>query len=106
MEIENLEFCPKTYFINEKFANDYIAKLKNTSTRIKRPVRAYLCDKCLNWHLTSQTQHQFDVLQQYKKALKNKNLEVAKLQKENKELRKKYNLLKIDFGNLCVKKVR
>jgi uncharacterized protein YlaI len=96
MNESNGEFCPKTYFINEKYANEFINKLKATSQRIKKPVRAYLCDKCLNWHLTSKTEHQFDVLQQYKKELKQKNLQITDLLKQNKELRKKYNLLKLE----------
>jgi len=46
-------FCKKTYFANEAAAIYYIEKLHKTSYRDKLPVRAYLCDTCLNWHITS-----------------------------------------------------
>ena len=45
--------CKKVSFINESFANEYINKLQSTSVRRIKPVRAYLCPKCLTWHLTS-----------------------------------------------------
>lgn len=48
-----MEYCKKTRFANEKFANDYIDKLHKTSSRKLKPIRTYLCDKCLTWHLTS-----------------------------------------------------
>jgi hypothetical protein len=54
---EGIEFkparCKKISFLNEAQAIFYIDKLKNTSTRTKVPTRAYLCQDCLNWHLTS-----------------------------------------------------
>lgn len=52
-QIENANICKKVYFINEKFALEYVEKLKKTSCRERKPVNAYLCEKCLNWHLTS-----------------------------------------------------
>lgn len=45
--------CKKVYFANENSAKFYIEKLNKTSLRKVKPVRAYLCEKCLNWHLTS-----------------------------------------------------
>lgn len=48
------DFCPKTYFATEKEALNYIEILKKTSCRDKIPKRAYLCQDCLTWHLTSQ----------------------------------------------------
>lgn len=45
--------CKKVSFINEKYANEFIDKLKETSVRSIKPCRAYLCDICLTWHLTS-----------------------------------------------------
>lgn len=87
------DFCPKTSFATEQYAKDYIQKLKHTSVRQKRPTRTYLCDKCLNWHLTSLSEHQTDVLRKYKEAIKEKNLLISKLQHENREIRGKYNKL-------------
>lgn len=45
--------CRKASFSSEYFADEYILKLEKTSTRKRKPVRSYLCTKCLNWHLTS-----------------------------------------------------
>lgn len=45
--------CTKVSFANEKYADFYINKLKKTSKRKVIPVRAYLCEKCFSWHLTS-----------------------------------------------------
>lgn len=45
--------CKKVSFATEAFAEYYIDKLKKTSTRTVKPVRAYLCENCLAWHLTS-----------------------------------------------------
>lgn len=45
--------CKKVSFTDEKFANDYLKKLHKTSSREIKPVRAYLCEHCLCWHLTS-----------------------------------------------------
>lgn len=45
--------CKKTSFANEQYAIDYIEKIHKTSTRLKKPIETYLCDKCLTWHLTS-----------------------------------------------------
>ena len=44
--------CKKVSFGTEEDANFYINKLQKTSSRELVPVRAYLCDKCTNWHLT------------------------------------------------------
>ena len=52
---ENL-YCKKVSFIDEANALKYIKKLKETSKRNKVPQRAYLCEVCLNWHLTSSTE--------------------------------------------------
>jgi hypothetical protein len=46
--------CPKTYFLDEKQAEYYIDKLQRTSAREIKPIRAYLCTRCFNWHLTSE----------------------------------------------------
>jgi len=50
--MENL-ICKKVSFVNEEQALFYINKLNRTSKRNIIPQRAYLCEKCLTWHLTS-----------------------------------------------------
>jgi len=45
--------CRKTQFATEEDARFYIKKLRRTSKRDVIPKRAYLCPKCLHWHLTS-----------------------------------------------------
>jgi predicted RNase H-like nuclease (RuvC/YqgF family) len=56
-EEKEKERCKKVSFINEDFALQYIKKLKETSVRTKVPSRAYLCEVCLNWHLTSKGEY-------------------------------------------------
>jgi len=60
-EYEEKERCKKVSFINEDFAIQYLKKLKETSVRTKVPSRAYLCETCLNWHLTSKGDYNEDV---------------------------------------------
>lgn len=45
--------CTKTAYANEKMANEDIDRIKAKSTRDKKPMRAYHCNKCNLWHLTS-----------------------------------------------------
>jgi catalase (peroxidase I) len=45
--------CFKASFANENFAEQFVQKLIKTSNRKVKPQRAYLCEKCFNWHLTS-----------------------------------------------------
>lgn len=45
-------YCKKVSFATEADADFYINKLKKTSSRKVVPTRAYLCEECLNWHLT------------------------------------------------------
>lgn len=82
---EGIEFtpvrCKKISFLNEAQAIFYIDKLKNTSTRTKVPTRAYLCQDCLNWHLTS------------KGSYAEENPLILELQNKNDELKKKSNIL-------------
>jgi uncharacterized protein YlaI len=95
--------CKKTSFANEKFALEYIDKLSKTSVRRKNPTKAYLCPKCINWHLTSQedrTQVTFDKIMSSKNA-EIKNLENRDLKKERKinELKRKVNTLEQNQHN-------
>ena len=45
--------CKKVKFINQEFADSYVAKLQKTSKRNRKPIRSYLCPKCNVWHITS-----------------------------------------------------
>lgn len=45
--------CEKVRFGTEKFAMEHIKILKKNSVRKKIPIRAYACQKCGGWHLTS-----------------------------------------------------
>jgi len=45
--------CKKASFKDEEIAMKYIKKLQATSKRDRIPQRAYLCEKCNTWHLTS-----------------------------------------------------
>lgn len=56
MEALEQNDCWKVKFLNEEQADSYIKKLNATSKRYKKLVRAYLCEKCLNWHLTSRSE--------------------------------------------------
>jgi len=82
--------CKKTYFIDEKNALFYIDKLKRTSCREKIPVSAYLCTKCMNWHLTSiaLVDHKSNMQIVYlKREIDNLKAKILELQNENKSLK-------------------
>jgi len=76
--------CKKVSFADEEQANFYIDKLNKTSKRVVVPQRAYLCNKCLNWHLTSKEENKtyFSVVtenENLKKELEDKNKQIANL---------------------------
>ena len=59
--------CKKASFASEAVAVYYIDKLKRTSEREIKPVRAYLCPECFTWHLTSiKNTTDFDISRQEK----------------------------------------
>ncbi len=80
--------CKKVSFINEKYADEYIAKLKKTSYRKVKPVRSYLCEKCLTWHLTSNDRDKEliikyqEKIQRYRKHLKEMNETIRELKQK------------------------
>lgn len=45
--------CGKTTYINGKDARRVLEYIKGIEQEHKKPVRAYECDKCGGWHLTS-----------------------------------------------------
>lgn len=75
--------CSKTYFADEKTAMEYVVRLQATSKRKVVPNRAYLCEKCLNWHITSLSENKLNNLmdQWHKQKLT--------LEQKNKQLEKK-----------------
>ena len=47
-------FCPKEFFISESDAKYRLKFIRSHSTRSEKiPIRAYECDRCGYWHLTS-----------------------------------------------------
>lgn len=50
------QYCKKASFANEEIAMKFIKKLQETSKRQKVPKSAYLCPKCMTWHITSSRQ--------------------------------------------------
>jgi hypothetical protein len=51
--MEQEKNCTKTQYMSETFANIEIKRIRSTSKREKIPKRAYKCDDCGYWHLTS-----------------------------------------------------
>lgn len=85
--------CKKVSFADEKFAQIYIDKLQKTSNRRLIPVRAYLCEKCLLWHLTSIESRENMQLVYKERQINNLKAKVIHLQNENEIL--KLNVLQI-----------
>ena len=113
MNNKGIEFkpvkCKKISFLNEAQAIFYIDKLRNTSTRTKVPTRAYLCQDCLNWHLTSKGAYADEnpLIENLREKCKNLEAEIklkdAEIKKLVKALKKNYaitNILKKEKKNL------
>ena len=81
--------CSKVYFVDEKFALQYIDKLKKTSCRERKPVRAYLCEKCLCWHLTSIESKENREVVYLGRQINNLKAKILHLQNENEILKMK-----------------
>lgn len=104
--------CKKVSFADEQQALFYIDKLIRTSKRKVVPQRTYLCHKCFNWHLTSQTQIKisYDVireeLDELKKELQTKDKLIKYLQEtleyeRSKELTDKDKVIKERGEKIC-----
>ena len=82
--------CRKTHFANEKTALEYVKRLQETSKRQVVPDRAYLCERCLNWHITSlplkKEKTIKDQLHQLEMKLKEKNGRIKNLEKQVNKL--------------------
>lgn len=48
--------CKKITYANEKIAKSVLNDISIVKQDHKKPVRAYQCDKCTGWHLTSKPQ--------------------------------------------------
>ncbi len=81
--------CKKVSFINETTANFYINKLQNTSTREKVPQRAYLCEICLNWHLTSKPDYENTNTAKYEQKINNLHKIIASKESKIEKLTSK-----------------
>jgi len=46
--------CEKVCWVTEKAAKDEIKRIDKVKQKKRKPTRAYECDKCGGWHLTSQ----------------------------------------------------
>ena len=100
--------CKKSSFKDQESANKYILKLQATSKRDRIPQRAYLCEKCSTWHLTSKPDYNkvenvskidkiepgIDVFNNYESIIKQLNLELQEKNTEieamNRQLNKMY----------------
>lgn len=79
--------CTKVKFATESAAEFYIKKLKATSIRREKPIRAYLCPFCTTWHLTSKTIEERNVISDLKKELHERKMLIQDLQKTVKDLK-------------------
>lgn len=76
--------CTKVKFATESYAIEHIKKLKATSRRMVVPQRAYLCEHCNCWHLTSQQPTTHDL---YEKRVEKLKVLIDKKDSELKKLR-------------------
>lgn len=86
--------CKKTKFANEKFAIEWIEKLKKTSIRKTKPIRAYLCFDCGGWHLTSKVLGEETQYQKQQAEIKELKSIIEKQKLDYMELQGKFNVFK------------
>lgn len=91
--------CKKTTYANQKLANEDIERIQAKSTRDKKPMRAYQCNQCNLWHLTSTPDYKALYLEQLAEnkklrstgIVKSYELKIFKLQTKLKEKEAEYN---------------
>jgi hypothetical protein len=88
------QLCKKTKYSSKEYAEFGIVHIQEKSFKAKIPVRAYLCEKCKCWHLTSKPDY-FE-LQKEIELLKERNKELENVVKENELLKEKNK----ELGNL------
>lgn len=88
--------CSKVKFATEVAAQLHIAKLKRTSNRNKIPKRAYLCEHCNGWHLTSSDKNEDTWREKYRneirrlgQIIKEKDARIGKQRDKLSELERK-----------------
>lgn len=78
--------CKKVKFATEEFALFYVDKLQKTSIRDKKPIKAYLCQHCVSWHLSSKESYAVLYHRILEKKLLETELLLADKTQENLEL--------------------
>lgn len=87
--MENLsEQCMKVQYTSEKFALEDIERIRKKSNRSRIPMRAYYCDKCNFWHVTSKSDTNTERIAEL-----NKLNDELKL--KNEELQKALNICRV-----------
>lgn len=77
--------CRKVKFLREQDATGHIAKYNRTAKQPGKR-RAYFCDRCSNWHITSQEAH--------------KDVWISELSKKNTDLKRKLKEANIKINEL------
>lgn len=88
--------CGKTSFATEVDADYYIDKLSKTSKRKDIPIRAYLCPKCCNWHLTKKQEVKDKETQELLSQIKTLKRELLICSRANNKSNEKINNLKLE----------
>ena len=58
LPIPKLDFpCNKISYPTKKVAQDHLRRMESFNFKHKIPTRAYFCDRCGQWHLTSQEKY-------------------------------------------------
>ena len=96
MSVENYT-CKKVAFATEENAEFYIKKLQRTSIRLVKPQRAYLCEKCLRWHLTHIQTIDLRCVEKENEKLKSENLILKQKTKEQEQIINNLNNAIIEF---------
>lgn len=76
-----VEACKKVRYATEQFAREDVKRIQKKSTRDKVPYRAYFCDECRAWHLTSQKDWKIEKINVLEEKVKEQQLEIEKLKK-------------------------
>lgn len=83
----------KVKYSSENLAIIDIERIQKKSNRDKVPIRAYLCNECGSWHLTSKQRRQDIVVSELKSEIELLKLQIESLKQDNENL-KKYNASK------------
>jgi len=96
--MEKQNNCTKTQYMSETFANIEIKRIRSNSNRDKVPKRAYKCDDCGFWHLTSlSTQKQVRKPKEMM-IIDNQKSEIDRLKEKNNKLFEQIQDLKTEIS--------